>query len=396
MARSALPRTVERTWRIVDATGHSPQITYYFYCGDQAIEERNGSGSTIATYVYGRFIDEPITMRRGGTDYYYHADDQYNVLAVTDNAGNVVERYDYDAFGKPTIYAPDFTVRQTSAIGNTLMFNGRVYDPETGFYYYRTRYLYPRSGRFTTRDSIGIWGDPANLGNGYTYVGNNPWNQLDPYGEQRGFYEEHVNRGNGWVTARYYDGGMTGLWPKLMGETTYRVPWPSNEPSPPSLPHDMTWERMETAADWGASFLPFVNDGRDAIGLVSGRDPITGRKLTSFDRALYGAGLVIGNGSVFKGAKDKVCVKLGIGKGKNAVHAAEAIPGNPFRGKDAAEQAYKHLEKYHGVKPTVASERLHQIKQRVGMGAADDVIIGRTGDIYNAKTNEWIGTLTKN
>ena len=62
------------------------------------------------------------------------------------------------------------------------MFNGRVYDPETGFYYYRTRYLDPRAGRFTTRDTIGIWGDPANLGNGYAFVGNNPINRLDPMG----------------------------------------------------------------------------------------------------------------------------------------------------------------------------------------------------------------------
>jgi len=45
------------------------------------------------------------------------------------------------------------------------MLNGRAYDPETGLYYYRTRYLDPCTGRFTIRDTIGIWGDPQNLGN---------------------------------------------------------------------------------------------------------------------------------------------------------------------------------------------------------------------------------------
>jgi RHS repeat-associated protein len=104
------------------------------------------------------------------------------VAVVTDATGAVVERYEYGAFGQPTIYAPDLTVRQASAVGNTLMFNGRPYDPETGLYYYRTRYLDPRTGRFTTRDTIGIWGDPANMGNGYAYVGNNPWTMVDPYG----------------------------------------------------------------------------------------------------------------------------------------------------------------------------------------------------------------------
>jgi RHS repeat-associated protein len=64
------------------------------------------------------------------------------------------------------------------------LFTGREYDPETGWYYYRTRYLDPVAGRFTTRDTIGIWGDAANLGNGYAYAANNPWSSVDPMGQQ--------------------------------------------------------------------------------------------------------------------------------------------------------------------------------------------------------------------
>jgi hypothetical protein len=40
----------------------------------------------------------------------------------------------------------------------------------------------PKTGRFVTRDTIGTWGDPTNVGNPYTYVGNNPWTWTDPYG----------------------------------------------------------------------------------------------------------------------------------------------------------------------------------------------------------------------
>lgn len=72
------------------------------------------------------------------------------------------------------------------------------------------------------------------------------------------------------------------------------------------------------------------------------------------------------------------------------------IPGNPFRGPNAPQQAYKHLKKYHGIDPTVASNRLHKIKQRAGLGAADEVVIGRTGDVYNARTGERLGSLTDN
>lgn len=70
------------------------------------------------------------------------------------------------------------------------------------------------------------------------------------------------------------------------------------------------------------------------------------------------------------------------------------IPGNPFRGPNAPEQAFKHLEKYSGLDPKVASNRLHKLKDAGGLGPADDVIIGRTGDVYNPITGERLGSLT--
>lgn len=71
------------------------------------------------------------------------------------------------------------------------------------------------------------------------------------------------------------------------------------------------------------------------------------------------------------------------------------IPGkNHFTGPNGPAEAYKHLQKYHGIDPNVASNRLHKIKQQAGLGAADDVVIGRTGDVYNGKTGEFLGQLT--
>jgi RHS repeat-associated protein len=116
------------------------------------------------------------------TTRYHHTDDLYNVMAVTDGAGNVVERYEYDDYGTPMVMAPDGTVFASSTIGNPYLFTGRRYDAETSWYHYRTRYLDPAAGRFTTRDIIGIWGDPWEFGNGYTYVANGPLSYLDPAG----------------------------------------------------------------------------------------------------------------------------------------------------------------------------------------------------------------------
>jgi RHS repeat-associated protein len=123
------------------------------------------------------------------TTRYYHTDDLYNVMAVTDDAGNVVERYEYDDYGTPTFMNANGDVlaqppgnREPSWIANPYLFTGRRFDPETAWYHYRTRYLDPAAGRFTTRDIIGIWGDPWEFGNGYSYVGNNSLSWPDPLG----------------------------------------------------------------------------------------------------------------------------------------------------------------------------------------------------------------------
>jgi len=173
-AYDAMSRRIRKT--------QGTSTTLFFYEGNRVIEEHDGSGSTTATYVYGRFLDEVLSMRREGQDFFYHTDDLFNVTRITDQTGAVVESYRYGDFGEPTILNDVGTVVSTSIVHNPYFFNGRRYDDETRFYYYRTRYLDPEAGRFTTRDTIGIWGDPQEMGNGYTFAGNNPWTYMDPYG----------------------------------------------------------------------------------------------------------------------------------------------------------------------------------------------------------------------
>jgi RHS repeat-associated protein len=171
--------------------GSTASETRYFYGGVamwQVIEEQDGNGATLAGYVHGSGIDELVAMDRdtngdGQSErYFFHADDLGNVMAVTDAAGQVVERYDYDDFGRPSVFDAQGGQRAESAIGNPYLFTGREFDAETGLYHYRTRYYDPVTGRFMTRDTIGIWGDADELGNGSSYVSNNPWTTLDPFG----------------------------------------------------------------------------------------------------------------------------------------------------------------------------------------------------------------------
>ncbi len=163
-------------------TGSDPVHDLYFYSDWQVCEEQNANNETLATYVYGLYIDEVLNMQRGKNDYYYHTDDLYNVMTISDATGSVMERYEYSDFGEPLIFDAAEARIQRTAIHNPYLFTGRRYDNETGFYYYRTRYMEPIIGKFTIRDTIGIWGDYFNSGNGYLIINNNIHSLLDPYG----------------------------------------------------------------------------------------------------------------------------------------------------------------------------------------------------------------------
>ena len=118
-------------------------MTKYVYDGDQIIEERNSSNQLVASYVYGVGIDETLTMTRNSQTYYYFYDGLGSVTDITDASGAVVESYQYDPYGTPSV---------TSTIGNPFLFTGRQYDPETGLYYYRARHYNAGIGRFLQRD----------------------------------------------------------------------------------------------------------------------------------------------------------------------------------------------------------------------------------------------------
>jgi YD repeat-containing protein len=90
------------------AKGTQSKTRNLYYSGNQLIEERDGNDNITRQYIYGSGIDEIIRMDvyDGGTviSYYFHTDAIGSVTAITDENGNIVERYTYDIYGMPTFW----------------------------------------------------------------------------------------------------------------------------------------------------------------------------------------------------------------------------------------------------------------------------------------------------
>ena len=160
--------------------------TIYVYSDNWRVLEEYENSSLARNYTYGNSIDGVLTLDRTleADRLYYHENVLGSIVAVTDSNGLTTERYSYAAYGQPSFADGFGNVIVQSAIGNRYLFTGRRYDDETSLYNYRTRYFDPISGRFIKRDTIGMWGDSSNLGNGYAYVANSPADWFDPFGQE--------------------------------------------------------------------------------------------------------------------------------------------------------------------------------------------------------------------
>jgi RHS repeat-associated protein len=114
---------------------------------------------------------------------YYHLDAIGSVRMVTDAAGLVVGRYDYQPFGLPLDRVPPPPPER-------LQFAGKERDSETGFDYFGGRYYSSVQGRFTSPDPAAHDLVNPQTFNKYRYALNNPLRYID----RDGLYEEDVHK----------------------------------------------------------------------------------------------------------------------------------------------------------------------------------------------------------
>jgi RHS repeat-associated protein len=171
-----------RRLQMIVNTGSQTKTENYYYAGHQVVEVRDANDQVKHQFIYGNGIDEVVRMDvySGSTitPYYFHRNEIGSTTALTDADGQVVERYKYSLFGMPTFMDAAGNVIPKSSIGNNILFQGREYEPETNFYYFRARHLDPIMGRFLQTDPMG-YQDSLNL---YQALNMNPINFLDPFG----------------------------------------------------------------------------------------------------------------------------------------------------------------------------------------------------------------------
>jgi len=138
-------------------------------------------------------------MDSGPSGDYYLDDHLYSPAALVNSSGTVVERYEYDVYGKCRIMDASYNSRSSTQYANPCLFTGRRLDildtnGSLKIQYNRNRYYDPETGRWLTHDPLGItpalntnnmfmpilqYLDGTNL---YTYGQNSPTMRIDSLG----------------------------------------------------------------------------------------------------------------------------------------------------------------------------------------------------------------------
>src|SRR2546421_1007291 len=155
--------------------------TYMYYEGWSLIQEGNNVWSPTRLYVQGNRVDElEVTFNVVTSQYGFHQyDARGHCILTTDIGANMMEQYEYDAFGYPYFYGASGNWLGDSPHGNRFLFTGREWLGDLGVYDYRNRLYHPELGRFLQPDPKEFGAGDYNL---YRYCHNDPVNHTDPDG----------------------------------------------------------------------------------------------------------------------------------------------------------------------------------------------------------------------
>lgn len=153
----------------VQSAGSQTHNYHYDHMG-RLLFETDSRGNVTAYYIYTGV--RLVGVKESGASYFYRFDKTGDTVAVTNTSGFVVNLYTYTPFGSlsnsiGTLYNPFTFVGEFGVISE----GGNVY-------FMKNRYYDATTGRFMSKDPIGLKGGT----NIYVYTINNPVNWIDPFG----------------------------------------------------------------------------------------------------------------------------------------------------------------------------------------------------------------------
>jgi RHS repeat-associated protein len=138
----------------------------------EPVAELDGADSLLVRFVYGTRAHAPDYLVKGGATYRIVSDQLGSVrLVVNVSDGTIVQRMDYDGYGR--------VVLDTNPGFQPFGYAGGLWDAGTGLVRFGARDYMPAVGRWTTKDPAGFAGDDPNM---YGYVRNVPTSFVDPTG----------------------------------------------------------------------------------------------------------------------------------------------------------------------------------------------------------------------
>ena len=143
----------------------------------QVIADLDASGNVIRSYIWAEGIDRLLTVKIGSRTYTALTDVQGTVWGYADEQGNVVARWTYDAWGN--VLSEEIAEGAAELRAVRYRFQGRECSAATGLVNFRMRWYDAITGRWLSKDPIGLSGG-LNL---YAFCGGDPINQLDCMGE---------------------------------------------------------------------------------------------------------------------------------------------------------------------------------------------------------------------
>ena len=161
-----------RTSKTVDGVRHTFTLD-----GAKILKETWENNTLIPLYDN---ADEVCGIIYNGTPYYFIKNLQGDVIAITDDNGETVAKYSYDAWGVCTVE------QDLSGIANINPYRYRsyYYDSEIGMYYLQSRYYNPTVGRFVNGDEVRYLGvnNTVLSYDLFSYCESQPVSNYDPFG----------------------------------------------------------------------------------------------------------------------------------------------------------------------------------------------------------------------